>query len=473
MTTTADALADVIDKLRSAEELIGAVELSAIATTDLPSVTASLRRLEARCSGLGVAIAGRARASGDDASAVLLGRGRVSGRRARQEVERAAVADRMPALGSALSGGEVSGEHLDAVARVGKGLSPDEAELFDELGPELADAAAKLPVDTFARKLRSLVDERRADHGLTRLQQQRARSSLKMWVDPDGMGHLHVTADPERFAEIQTAIEAETASLAAAAKADGAVVSKNPALQLDALVELLGKAQGRLGRAAITVIVDQATLTSGPHEHSVCETEAGVDLPITVVERHACDSTIQIVTVDDNGLPLDVGRKYRTATAAQWVALRAMYATCAWDGCDRPITWTQAHHIREWEHGGPTDLRNLVPLCTRHHHMVHDDGWRLRLRADRTLEIHRPDRNHASSTRPSGEAPPPDERSLWATTQPDRQPPRAPRAADDHEGPPGRRRTDHHPPNRRTPRSRPSAQPLLTGIGAGASAGRP
>jgi hypothetical protein len=410
------AVASIVSRLAKAEALLSDADLSSIDPSSLPQITSSLRRIEGRCSALGVAIARRAKTSGDDPSATLLGRGRVSGRQARQEAKRADVAERMPDLGAALSAGDISGEHLDAVTRASSGLSTGEAELFDQLGPELAAAATKLPVDTFARKLRTLVDDSRADHGLTRLQQQRARSSLKMWVDPDGMGHLRVIADPERFAKLQAAIEAETSSLASAAKQESAPVAKDAALQLDALVELVGRAQGAAGRPTVTVLVDHATLTGGPHPGTVCETDAGLDLPITVIDRYLCDGVMQHVTLDDTGRALDVGRNHRTATPRQWVALKAMYATCAWHHCDRPITWTQAHHIHEWEHGGPTDLINLVPLCTRHHHMVHDDGWRLWLRADRTLEIHRPlERSHHRHHRRR-----PGEESLWATTRPDR-----------------------------------------------------
>lgn len=434
------AVATIVRRLTQAEALLTETDLTTIDPSDLPQVTASLRRIEGRCSALGVAIANRAKASGGDPSATLLGQGKVSGRRARQEAKRADVVGRMPELGTALNHGDISGEHIDAVARASGGLSVDEIARFDQLGPEIATAATKLPVDTFARRLRTLVDEARADHGLTRLEQQKARSSLKMWVGPDDMGHLHLTADPERFAQIQSAIEAETKSLAAAAKDEGQPVTKDERLQLDALVELLGKAQGACGRPAITVLVDETTLANGPHSDTTCETVAGVALPLTVIERYLCDSVIQHVTVDEDGLPLDVGRRYRTATRRQWVALEAMYATCVWHQCDRPITWTQAHHIHEWEHGGSTDLMNLVPLCSKHHHMVHDGGWRLWLRPDRKLEIHRPatpgetpssidaDRNPSGGPRHRDQRHHhrrPGMESLWATTRPDRQSKRA------------------------------------------------
>ncbi|HQZ35278.1 MAG TPA: HNH endonuclease signature motif containing protein, partial [Ilumatobacteraceae bacterium] len=40
-------------------------------------------------------------------------------------------------------------------------------------------------------------------------------------------------------------------------------------------------------------------------------------------------------------------------------------------GCNRPVRWTDAHHIKYWEHGGPTDYDNLLLLCRRHHTYVH------------------------------------------------------------------------------------------------------
>ena len=135
-------------------------------------------------------------------------------------------------------------------------------------------------------------------------------------------------------------------------------------------------------------------------DRSVCQTETGHDIPVQTVDRLSCDAVIRRVTLDETGVPVNVGRRYRTATDAQWAALKAVYSSCAWEGCDRPITWCQAHHIREWEHGGRTDLDNLVPLCTQHHHRVHEGQWHIKLLPDRTLEIHRPDGTHHTTTPP-------------------------------------------------------------------------
>ncbi|MDH3294336.1 MAG: HNH endonuclease, partial [Acidimicrobiia bacterium] len=141
----------------------------------------------------------------------------------------------------------------------------------------------------------------------------------------------------------------------------------------------------------------------GAHEDSLRETAAGVPLPPESIARLACDAVLQRVVVDANGIPVDVGRKSRTATDTQWHAMRARYRTCAWKGCDRPLAWCQAHHVHEWEHGGSTDLCNLLPLCSRHHHAVHEGGWTVKLCPHtRQLDIYDPDN------------------TLWATTNPDR-----------------------------------------------------
>ena len=44
-----------------------------------------------------------------------------------------------------------------------------------------------------------------------------------------------------------------------------------------------------------------------------------------------------------------------------------------------------------WRHGGNTDLHNLIPLCSKHHHAVHEGGWKLTMHPNRSLTITYPD----------------------------------------------------------------------------------
>jgi hypothetical protein len=70
--------------------------------------------------------------------------------------------------------------------------------------------------------------------------------------------------------------------------------------------------------------------------------------------------------------PLEVGRATRVVSPAQRTALTVRDGGCTFPGCDRPPAWCEAHHVRHWLHGGPTDLDNLVLLCWTHHHAVHE-----------------------------------------------------------------------------------------------------
>ena len=75
--------------------------------------------------------------------------------------------------------------------------------------------------------------------------------------------------------------------------------------------------------------------------------------------------------------PLEVGRTSRVVQPAQRTALAVRDGGCAFPGCQRPPAWCEAHHLRHWLHGGPTDLANLALLCRAHHRAVHEGGWRL------------------------------------------------------------------------------------------------
>jgi hypothetical protein len=60
---------------------------------------------------------------------------------------------------------------------------------------------------------------------------------------------------------------------------------------------------------------------------------------------------------------------------------------CPYPSCTRRRK-LHAHHVIEWINGGPTDLSNLVLMCSRHHTLGHADGIRLTLNtATRALTI--------------------------------------------------------------------------------------
>ena len=106
-----------------------------------------------------------------------------------------------------------------------------------------------------------------------------------------------------------------------------------------------------------------------------------------------CDSTVGVVTVDDAGAPLDVGRAERLFTPLIRKGLAVRDGGCAQPGCGRPVSWCDAHHITPWSSGGTTSIDNGVLLCRLHHTAIHHGGWQVYLGPDRHpwfIAPHRP-----------------------------------------------------------------------------------
>jgi hypothetical protein len=123
---------------------------------------------------------------------------------------------------------------------------------------------------------------------------------------------------------------------------------------------------------------------------SPARTEHGAMLTARQVLTLACRAEISVIRWKD-GLPLNVGRRYRTETPALRRALTARDRGCRWPGCGLPASWCAAHHIRPWKLGGATRLPNLVLLCFVHHHyFIHLLGWTLTGTADALLRFTHP-----------------------------------------------------------------------------------
>jgi hypothetical protein len=106
-------------------------------------------------------------------------------------------------------------------------------------------------------------------------------------------------------------------------------------------------------------------------------------LPISskTVERLACDCSVTRILLGSDSTVIDVGRAKRVVSGPMRKALNARDCRCTWPGCNRPASWSSAHHLVHWIRGGSTDLSNLALLCYRHHGLVHEGNWQL-VRAD-------------------------------------------------------------------------------------------
>jgi hypothetical protein len=93
------------------------------------------------------------------------------------------------------------------------------------------------------------------------------------------------------------------------------------------------------------------------------------------------------VVLGSSSRRLDVGRSTRLATDTQRAALRAVHDSCVVGACDMPFDHCEIHHIEWWRNGGRSDIDNLVPLCSKHHHLVHHSLWNLVVDAHRVGQL--------------------------------------------------------------------------------------
>jgi hypothetical protein len=120
-------------------------------------------------------------------------------------------------------------------------------------------------------------------------------------------------------------------------------------------------------------------------------TAAGQPVSARTVSWLACTSWLTPMLLDDDGMPLKVGRSRRLFTSGQRLGFAVRDKGCVFPGCDRPPSWCEAHHIGPWSRGGGTDLINGCLLCGYHHRLIHRDDWQVMMAEDGHPQVIPPD----------------------------------------------------------------------------------
>ena len=198
--------------------------------------------------------------------------------------------------------------------------------------------------------------------------------AFNMWWDVEAnMLRIKGQLPAAEGAVVEKAIDRATKQIAA--ERDERIMRLEQ-LRADALARVCSAAVASdpdADRATIGVHVDARVLAGEP---GMAELDCGQSIAMETAKRLACDSRWYIVVDGPDGLPIGIGRTSRQIPA--WLAreIRHRDGGCRWFGCGRR-GWTSIHHLVEWIAGGPTDMDNLVLLCTVHHRMVHEGGWKI------------------------------------------------------------------------------------------------
>jgi YD repeat-containing protein len=380
-----------MDELDRAWQRLRAAEVAACGDTDLRE----LGRLLARVRGVLDVVDGALTRRADELAALGAGidgrmfqrwHGARSDRGARQAVDRAAVLGAVPELEAGVASGELGVAHADAVAKAVSQVAPEvRGELLGS-GPWLAGQARRSSPEELERMVRREADRLADLDAVDRLARQRERSGVRRWVDRDGMHHLRAELDPERGARVWAALDAEIETVFRRAHPDepsGRAPTgglRHERFGADALVDLCTRTgSGGSQGAELVVLIDETSLRAGlEHSGTICETSSGVPLPVATIRKLLCEATIYPLVLGGDGCVLDHGAGRRLASREQRRALRAMYRTCAWPGCTVVFGSCHIHHVAPFAWNERTNLAELVPVCSHHHH-------------ERTVTLHAPD----------------------------------------------------------------------------------
>ncbi|MGI9616255.1 MAG: DUF222 domain-containing protein [Acidimicrobiales bacterium] len=295
----------------------------------------------------------------------------MSERTGRDHVRVARALEELPVVRQALRCGELSFSKARALTRLVRPI--DEQAMV-----ELARTATAAQLDRIVAGHRQ-IDASLDPHDDTNRRRYRQRALA------NGMVEVSVVVPADAAALIDKAVAARVEeTLADTSDPDRSITDRVAerggwsTVRADAAVALLGgSVEPQQFTLDIEVAVDPDDGDGDPAESAVLAV-SGARLPAEVARRCACDATAQVSVVNNaDGEVIGIGRRCRVVP--RWLRRRVERRddhTCQFPSCSSTRR-LHTHHIIHWTDEGPTDLDNLVLLCSFHHHLVHEGGWKL------------------------------------------------------------------------------------------------
>ncbi|WP_165069431.1 HNH endonuclease signature motif containing protein [Marisediminicola senii] len=328
-----------------------------------------------------------------------------------RRVDGTPVPPRYPAVADALADGAIATETASTIVRcldAAMDASPHDIACAEAA---LVDAALDHSADLVATQARVWRERLDPDGAAPREEELRHRRGISLgrerggmtrilgWADPISAGMLRAVFDagndPRATPRFLSAEDAERGATSTPTP-DGTIVTTivdprtREQRQFDTLLGVLtaglrsteqssttGVPSGMRSISAVSVVVGLRDLERGAGAAWI----DGVDEPISMatVRQLMCDAGFSLVVEGDDGEVLALGRSERFFTPAQRRALAVRDGGCVWPQCQDPPGWCEAHHVIEYEKGGPTDIDNGAMLCSAHHHLLHASDFEMRM----------------------------------------------------------------------------------------------
>lgn len=328
---------------------------------------------------------------------------------AREKVRVARALENLPKVNDAMASGKLSYSKAREITRIGNAQNENYLLMIAEHG-----TAAH--VERLVRAYRRCQEAEE----LSREQRQQQNRRVSFRYDDDGSLILTCHLPAEIGALVMKALDIAIESLPVsqdvpAGTSRGGVVPFSMR-RADALAHV---AESFLAHDVLEVpgtdrqqiVVHVAAETLRSRAAGCCEIEHGPSVAAETARRFSCDASIVTLIEDQDGEPLNVGRKTRNISAPLRRLLQARDKGCRFPGCSN-ARYIDAHHIRHWANGGETKPSNLVSLCRFHHRAVHEGGFDVQVLDDGALRFVRPNGDPVDSVEPGCSQPAGDWRKI-------------------------------------------------------------
>ena len=300
---------------------------------------------------------------------------------AREKVRVARALEHLPKISAAMESGGLSYSKVREITRVAKAETEDYLLMIAEHG-------TAQHVENFVRAYRRCQEAEELSREAR--QQQNRRVSFRYDDDGSLVLDCRLTAEAGvRFMKaLDVAVEAVPRDVPAGTSKEPVRFSARRADALALMAEsfLAHGAIEAAGAERHQIVVHVAQETLRDRVPGCCEFEHGPSMAAETARRLSCDAGVVLLTENEDGEPLNVGRKTRTISAPLRRALNARDKGCRFPGCANS-RYMDAHHIDHWANGGETKPSNLVSLCRFHHRAVHEGGIRIERLDDGALRF--------------------------------------------------------------------------------------
>jgi hypothetical protein len=306
---------------------------------------------------------------------------------------------------TALTGGGISVEAAGAIARgLGRPNSAATPEHLELAAAELCvEASGGTDPDALYKEARAKRDELDVGGVKLREAERHAAREWTMFTRPDGMLQIKWVLAPEDGALVKEAhdrlvspklgqvrfVSEERKAHAEAIKNDG----RTPAqLASDGMLHLIlagadADSSQMLGSGAPVIRITTMREAGPRREAEAAFAPArpigridGQAEPVSAatVDRLRCTGSVRTISFDQNGFVTETESEQRLFSTRQREALAAKFGGCMDPDCDRPPSWTEAHHIQFFKRDkGKTVLGNGILLCKYHHLKYHNENFEI------------------------------------------------------------------------------------------------